>query len=444
MAMLFVCRCGKKLRLNNAPPGKKFMCPACKEWSIVPDPGQAASPLPAQGPAEAMPITLNEDAKTRPPDGKAQPIEEDEWAGGSYGLKEEEARPGADALSFVGELGCFKLSREKEAIPCVTYAPDDHYALAGMEESVCVLDVKEGKKAAKFRKHSRPVTALAFSPDGRFALSGDEGAGIALWEVAGTRFIKWLDGHREGITCVAFTPDGRQALSAAGDGLLLLWDLKRGEEIACLKEGTKPVHCIAFSPDGRRFLSAGAGGSVRLWDVEKARPICSLPEASGTLTTATFAADGATAFAARPCKSSHGGVAAWSWDLQTREPEVCYESSSKNLAEITCVALSRNGDRLLSAGFIRPIKERSRHPTDLGDVALFGGAATGVVELAYMVRDTYFNLRNVIQVWKPEADDIVQTLEGHQGPIGSLAVSHGGRRCLSGAGDGTVRAWSVS
>jgi WD40 repeat protein len=453
MSILFTCRCGKKLTLNDAVAGKKLMCPACQKWSIVPDPNQAVPITPVEDVVEALPVSPTTDPSPMPPAGKREVLSFDEDSGGTYGVKTDDAsaeggRSGgaaADALGFGGEMGCYRLSRVEESVQCVAYAANDRSALAGLDNLVHVLDVKEGTKAGPFREHRRAVTALAFSPDSRFVLSGDESGGIALWELAGRQLIKWLDGHREPVTALAFTPNGMHTLSACAGGLLLLWDLRRGEEVACLQEGRSAVHRIVFAPDGRRVLTAGAGGNVRVWDAESAHLLGPLRGADGTLTAAAISADGARAWAARASCSATGGVEVWCWNLVNGDCLPCFADPTHHLAETTCVAFSPEGTRLLSAGFVRASKESSdRRPAGVDEAYRYGLLATGIVAAAYHVRDNYLNKRHVINVWDTATGQIVQTLEGHQGTIEALALSHTGRRCLSGAKDGTVRAWSVS
>src|SRR5262249_32885913 len=123
----------------------------------------------------------------------------------------------------------------------------------------------------------------------------------------------------------------------------------------------------------------------------------------------------------------------------------CFADPTHHLAETTCLAFSPDGTRLLSAGFIRASKESSdRRPVGADEAYRYGLLATGIVAAAYHVRDHYLTKRHVINVWNTATGQIVQPLEGHQGTIEALALSHRGRRCLSGAKDGTARAWSVS
>src|SRR5690242_9263887 len=75
------------------------------------------------------------------------------------------------------------------------------------------------------------VLSVAFSPDGRYALTGSNDWTARLWEVSTGRLVRTFTGHTGGVTSVAFSPDGTEALTASMDRTARLWDIQSGVEI---------------------------------------------------------------------------------------------------------------------------------------------------------------------------------------------------------------------
>jgi WD40 repeat protein len=68
---------------------------------------------------------------------------------------------------------------------------------------------------------------LAFSPDGRYALSGGMDQSVRLWHVGTGKELCRFFGHLDYIAHVAFSPDGRYALSCSNDTTIRLWRLPK-------------------------------------------------------------------------------------------------------------------------------------------------------------------------------------------------------------------------
>jgi WD40 repeat protein len=80
--------------------------------------------------------------------------------------------------------------------------------------------------------HPEGVDAVAFSPDGRLALTLSGDGTVKLWEVATGRELRTLAGHS--VTSVAFSPNGRLALTGSRDGTATLWEVATGRELRTL------------------------------------------------------------------------------------------------------------------------------------------------------------------------------------------------------------------
>jgi WD40 repeat protein len=163
----------------------------------------------------------------------------------------------------------------------ISFSSDGRYFLTADWTSVYIFDARTGNLAKTLtpRDYSPPSIipyksfVAAFSPDGRFVLSGGPDAIVRLWSLESGAEIKRFLGHKAGflhggISSVAFSPDGRYAMTNAyNDGNVILWDIEKGVE-ARRFSGFESVlgmyfsdQTLSFSPDGRHVLIW-----AKIWD----------------------------------------------------------------------------------------------------------------------------------------------------------------------------------
>ena len=95
------------------------------------------------------------------------------------------------------------------------------------------------------------VNAVAFSPDGRRALTGSQDHTAILWDAASGKRLQAFEGHLDAVTSVAFSPDGRQVLTGSWDKTAILWDAATGERLSHLSGtpcGGRPARRIGLWP----------------------------------------------------------------------------------------------------------------------------------------------------------------------------------------------------
>src|SRR5438067_6436746 len=79
--------------------------------------------------------------------------------------------------------------------------------------------------------------------------------------------LRVLEGHTDRVLSVAFSSDGKRALSGSQDRTVRLWNVGSGKELCRLEGHTLLVRSVCLSADGSLALSGSYDGTVRLWDV---------------------------------------------------------------------------------------------------------------------------------------------------------------------------------
>ncbi len=72
------------------------------------------------------------------------------------------------------------------------------------------------------------------------------------------------NGHLSAVTALTFSPDGRWIASGSQDRTVRIWETATGRQQRVLKGHTSPVTALAFSPDGQRLASSSEDGTVRI------------------------------------------------------------------------------------------------------------------------------------------------------------------------------------
>lgn len=194
-------------------------------------------------------------------------------------------------LAVVGEKGAIHLwavaTRElllsiapgESVRLAVALSPDGSLVAAGDAESIQMWQSTTGAEFLRLTGewkdqqtqqdwlgHEKPVTALAFSPDGAYLASGDDKGAILIWDVQ-ERALAWeAKGHLGAVEDLTYDDSGDYLLSAGRDNYLRRWQAS-GAKFAGIFEGhLGPVTGAVFGGHADIIYSAGSDGSVRRWD----------------------------------------------------------------------------------------------------------------------------------------------------------------------------------
>ena len=107
--------------------------------------------------------------------------------------------------------------------------------------------------------------------DGKRALSSGESMTLRLWGVASGKEVQAYSGRSKLYTGV-FTPDGKRVLSCTNDKALCLWDVESGAELRRFEGHAEPASTALVLPDGKRALSYSVQDkSIRVWELATAK-----------------------------------------------------------------------------------------------------------------------------------------------------------------------------
>ena len=215
-------------------------------------------------------------------------------------------------------------------------------AIAAEGGSLQVVDAATGEPRWTAQAADEHLVALAFSPDSRLLATsaGFVESSIRIWDVATSREITRLEGHRTWVSALVFWPDGQTLASSSADQTIRLWDISDVRPaFGSLNRLTRPrprrseteqprhhttlrghqleVWSLALLPDNTTLVSGCKDGSVCVWDTTRRprdRSRVTLPSPVGTW---RFAPDGLSIVAI----DNQGRISRWNGeDFQDAQP----------------------------------------------------------------------------------------------------------------------------
>jgi len=327
----------------------------------------------------------------------------------------------------------------RRALNDVAFSPDGRYAVTGGDEGTAhIWNVSDGRRVASLRHGGRAIRSARFSPDGhRVVTAGDDGR-ARVWDRSG-REVRELRPGGNAVRSAMFDRSGRRVVTATGDGGAQVWDLTRdAPPVRLAGGGDDPLDVTPFSPDGERALTPGPAGQLRVWTI-RPRPrfvTLHLPNgaADGRATVATFSPDGRRVLTG----DDTGTVCLWSQLQRSRPSRACHDQANT----ITDANFSHDGTLFVTASASGSAEIRSVTDSRLMAILRHPAPVNGAAFSRTGDRVLTAGEDRLARIWTTRGR-LVRLLSGHADAVVTARFSSDGSRVLTGSDDGSARLWTT-
>jgi periodic tryptophan protein 2 len=123
-----------------------------------------------------------------------------------------------------------------------------------------------------FRTFTAPTrlsfSALAVDPSAEVVCAGSHDSfDIQLWSVQTGALLDQLSGHEGPISTLAFTPDGRYLVSGSWDHTIRIWSVFNRSQTSEALQLTSDLLCIAVRPDSTQIAASTLDGQITFWNL---------------------------------------------------------------------------------------------------------------------------------------------------------------------------------
>ncbi|XP_072479318.1 mitogen-activated protein kinase-binding protein 1 isoform X4 [Notamacropus eugenii] len=138
---------------------------------------------------------------------------------------------------------------------------------------VVLFNPRKHKQHHILNSSRKTITALAFSPDGKYLVTGESGhmPAVRVWDVAERNQVAELQEHKYGVACVAFSPSAKYIVSVGyqHDMIVNVWSWKKNIVVASNKVSSR-VMAVSFSEDCSYFVTAG-NRHIKFWYLDDSK-----------------------------------------------------------------------------------------------------------------------------------------------------------------------------
>jgi WD40 repeat protein/serine/threonine protein kinase len=367
--------------------------------------------------------------------------------------------------------------------------------------AIVLLDGQTQSEIRRLTGHTRTITAIAWSRDGKRLASASLDHSLRLWDAGSGRLEASFDIGSGWVGNVCFTPDGSALATGQADGFSV-WDLAGNKLAFSITSGEEPdqtdntlpekvnawqqrldravppwrqlahrSHPIAINSYG--VLAYARESSISLWDLDKRKTIATLSGHSHTVRALAFTADG------ERLASAGDDRVVRVWETRTGRELAVLRGHARPIAglsfavdgrRVASVALDAlDGTRIWDITADRTRAVLGNRAPDAAAIDAEGESIAAATResrlfkaadgsLVCLLAKKPFSVAafqganewlatggfdGTIELWHTRTHALRKTLKGHQSPIVALAINQKGDRLASASADGSIRIWDV-
>ena len=286
--------------------------------------------------------------------------------------------------------------------------------------------------------HGANISALAFTPNGKFLVTASEDSTLKLWNPETGAEIRTLRGHSNIVTALAISADSALIASASLDHTLRVWNTATGETLAVIRGPQPTVYLLRITPDSNSLVTAetvAAGTILRLWDIKTGKQVRLIKRDDAAVSYIFFGTAGTMLVGEESGEDDATGALA-TYDLRTGK---LFETRREILCGVSdngkWVAIDRSTQKARQAVIV-----------DLAHAQPFAKLSGQVSRVMFSSNGDWLAYElpsGDTAIVRKTAGGAAQTIHGRSAEFSMLALSPDGRWLASAGSDYSVHIWDV-
>ncbi len=312
--------------------------------------------------------------------------------------------------------------------------------------AIALLIYRSMRNGTRVVQTSFPVTALAFSPNGKLLALGHVNGNISVWNSSDWSLVRRMEGHRNPVRAVSFSPDSARLASGASDSVKI-WDVVDGRTHAVIDCEPIDLLSLTFVKNGGFLVLEPADEPVRIWDLALNKENRRLEGCVGGNTAGTAISPDGQVLALATFSRSVPTL----WDISTGKELGVFDGNGSD-ASFLCVSFSPDGERIATGTWqgrtlvwdVKTRKEvlvidRARYP--ITSVAF--SPVNHILAVAESAKGQWFTPAPRITLWDRDSGQELGSRTNSAAGFSAVAFSPDGRSLVGASRDGSLLIWQL-